>query len=114
MSKGLPHPRHYSTFPRILGRFVREEQVLSLEEAIRKMTGLPAEKLRWTDRGLLKEGYRADLVVFDPDTIIDRATFQAPHQYPLGIRHVIVNGKPVVYNGSHTQARPGSVLGRGD
>ena len=76
------------------------------------MCGLPAQKLRWTDRGLVKEGYRADLVVLDPETAADRATFQDPHQYPVGIHHVLVNGKPVIQDGVHTQARPGTVLGR--
>jgi N-acyl-D-aspartate/D-glutamate deacylase len=86
--------------------------VLSLEEAIWKMSGLPAQKLRWTDRGPIKKGYQADLVVLNPDTVVDRATFEAPHQYPVGIDHVIVNGKLVIQQGSHTRARPGKVLGR--
>jgi N-acyl-D-aspartate/D-glutamate deacylase len=112
MAKGKPHPRSFGTFPRVLGYYVRELGVVSLEEAIWKMCGLPAQKLRWTDRGLLKEGYRADLVILDPETVADRATFQDPHQYPVGVQHVIVNGKAVVLNGAHTQARPGRVLGR--
>jgi len=111
MSKGVPHPRSYGTFPRVLGHYVRERGVISLEEAIWKMSGFPAQKLRWTDRGLVKKGYKADLVVLDPDTVADRATYEAPHQYPVGIPHVIVNGKLVVHDNSHTQARPGSVLG---
>ena len=113
LSKGLPHPRHYGTYPRVLGRYVREQQVITLEVAIRKMTGLPAEKLRWTDRGLVRKGYKADLVVFDPNTVIDRATYEAPHQYPVGIQQVIVNGHLVVRDGEHTGARPGRVLGTG-
>ena len=112
LSQGKPHPRSYGTFPRILGRYVREQGVIPLEEAIRKITGLPAEKLRWTDRGLLREGYRADLVVFDPETVMDRATYEDPHQYPVGIRHVLVNGRIVVRDETHTGARPGRVLGR--
>ena len=112
MSKGVPHPRSYGTFSRVLGHYVRERGVISLEEAIWKMSGFPAQKLRWTDRGLVKKGYKADLVVLDPDTVADRATYEAPHQYPVGIPHVIVNGKLVVHDNSHTQARPGSVLGR--
>ena len=110
LSKGLPHPRNYGTFPRVLGHYVREQGVISLEDAVRKMTGLPAQKLRWADRGLVRKGYRADLVVLDPDTVADRATYQAPHQYPVGIPHVIVNGKLVIHNSIHTKARPGSVL----
>jgi N-acyl-D-amino-acid deacylase len=113
LSSGYPHPRGYGTFPRILGRFVREEGVIPLEEAIHKMSGLPARKLRWADRGLLKDGYAADIVVFDPQTVIDCATFEKPHQYPEGIRHVLVNGQFVVRDGEHTGARPGQVLGRG-
>ena len=112
LSQGLPHPRNYGTFPRILGRYVREQGILSLEEAIHRMCGLPAAKLRWQDRGLIKRGYAADLVILDPDTVIDRATYQAPHQYPLGIEHVLVNGQLVIRNGEHTGARPGQILGR--
>lgn len=113
LSKGVPHPRNYGTFPRVLGRYVREQRVIPLEEAIWKMTGLPAQKLRLPDRGLVKKGYKADLVVFDPDTVSDRATFERPHQYPVGVHHVVVNGKLVIHRGAHTGARPGSVLGRG-
>ena len=112
LSQGVPHPRNYGTYPRVLGHYVREQGVISLEEAVYKMSGFPAQKLRWTDRGLLKEGYWADLVILNPDTVADRATYQAPHQYPEGILHVIVNGKLVVHNDDHTQARPGSVLRR--
>ena len=113
LSKGLPHPRTYGTFPRVLARYVREQGVISLEEAIHKMAGLPAEKLRWPDRGLVRQGYKADLVIFDPATIADRATYAAPHQYPVGIRRVIVNGQVVVADGAHSGARPGAVLARG-
>ena len=109
-----PHPRFYGTFPRVLGRYVREEpSVLSLEVAIRKMTGLPAERLTLKDRGLIAEGLVADIVLFDPDTVIDRATFEAPHQYPVGIPYVFVAGTAVVDGGTHTGARPGRVLRRG-
>jgi len=112
MSSGYPHPRSYGTFPRILGRYVREQGIIPLEEAIHKMCGLPAKKLHWTDRGLLKEGYAADIVILDPQTVIDRATFENPHQYPEGIHHVLVNGQTVIHDGEHTGARPGQVLGR--
>ncbi len=112
LSTGTPHPRNYGTFPRVLAHYVREEQVLTLEEAIHKMCGLPAKKLRWKDRGLLREGYRADVTVFDPETVQDTATFTNPHQYPVGIPHVIVNGKWVIRDGKHTGGRPGMVLSR--
>ena len=104
------HPRVYGTFPRILGHYVREKQVLSLEDAIRKMTYLPALKLRLKDRGLLKKGFHADMVVFDESRIIDSATFENPHQYPLGIHHVLVNGQRVISDGNHTGRLPGRVL----
>lgn len=111
LSAGKPHPRSFGTFPRVLGFYVRQRGVLTLEEGVRRMTGLPAQKLRWTDRGLVKRGHKADLVVLEPESVIDRATFQEPHQYPEGIQHVIVNGKPVIRDGDHTQSRPGVVLG---
>jgi len=107
---GKTHPRAYGTFPRFLGKYVREEKLLSLEEAIRKITSLPAGKLRITDRGLLKEGFWADIVIFDPEKIKDRATYADPHQYPEGINYVIVNGQTVVDNGSLTRSRPGKIL----
>ena len=110
--QGVPHPRNYGVYPRLLGRYVREEGVLSLEGAVWKASGFPAQKLRLPDRGLLKAGYKADLVIFDPDSIIDRATFEAPHQYPDGISYVIVNGQVVVRDNVHTEARPGRVLRR--
>ncbi len=110
LSRGKPHPRYYGTFPRILGRFVRERGILSLEEAIRKATSLPAQRLGLRDRGLLREGFWADIVVFDPETIIDRATYDDPHRFPEGIAHVVVNGVPVIDRGRHTGARPGRVL----
>jgi N-acyl-D-amino-acid deacylase len=110
LSAGKPHPRNYGTFPRVLGRYARERKLFSLEEAVYKMTGLPAGKLRLHQRGLLKAGHFADLVIFDPNTVIDRATFIQPHQYPEGIAFVFVNGKVVIREGKHTQARPGKVV----
>lgn len=107
---GQPHPRSYGTFVRILGRYVREYKVLRLEEAIRKMTSLPAMRLGLQDRGLLKEGMRADLVLFDAETVVDNATFTAPHQYASGIISVVVNGVIVVEDGVHNGSRPGMVL----
>ncbi len=112
LSDGTPHPRNYGTFPRVLSHYVRELQVLTLEEAVRKMCGLPAEKLRWHDRGLLRIGYRADANVWNPDTIQDTATYEQPHQYPRGLPYVIVNGVVAVDNGKHTGARSGQVLRR--
>jgi N-acyl-D-amino-acid deacylase len=111
VSQGKPHPRFYGTFPRILGHYVHEERVLLLEQAVRKMTGATAQALRLHDRGLLKEGYRADIAVFDPADFKDRATYADPHQYPSGDRTtVIVNGVIVVENARHTGATPGMVL----
>ncbi len=110
LGKGKPHPRTYGTFPRILGRYVREEGVLNLENAIRKMTSLPAQKLKLRDRGLIREGMWADIVVMDPKRVIDQATYQKPHRYPKGIEYVLVNGKLVVEHGKHTKALPGRVL----
>ncbi len=107
---GQPHPRWYGTFPRILGHYVREEGVLSLEEAVRKMTSFPARRMGLLDRGLVRAGMWADLVVFDPDRVIDRATFDDPHQYPEGIDDVIVNGVAVIRGGEHTGAFPGRPL----
>ena len=109
---GVPHPRNFGTFPRVLGKYVREEQVISLEEAIRKMTSLPAATLGLTDRGSIAPGKWADLVIFDPATVADRATFEEPFQYPVGIDIVIVNGQVVLQDGQHTNARPGKVLRR--
>lgn len=110
LSSGVPHPRNYGSFARVLGHFVRERHVLSLEEAIWKMSGRAAQRLNWTDRGLLRVGYQADLVILDPARVADRATFQAPHQYPAGIETVLVNGVAVIDNEKHTRARPGRVL----
>jgi N-acyl-D-amino-acid deacylase len=108
--RGAPHPRNYGTFARVLGLYVREKQVLSLEEAIRKMTSLPATRLKLYDRGLLRPGMKADIVVFDAATVRDRATFTEPHQYAEGFSFVIVNGAVALDNGKMTEARPGQVL----
>ena len=107
---GKPHPRWYGTFPRVLGKYVREEHVLTLPEAIRKMTSLNAEKLGIEDRGLLRAGKKADITVFDPERVADRATFQDPHQYPVGVEYVIVNGVPVIEKEQHLGTRPGRIL----
>ncbi|HZP48007.1 MAG TPA: D-aminoacylase [Vicinamibacterales bacterium] len=107
---GVPHPRNFGTFPRVLGRYVREEHTLTLEQAVWKMSGLTAKQLHIADRGLIKEGLAADLVLFDPATVADRATFTDPFQYPVGIPTVIVNGRVVLDNGRHTGARPGVVI----
>jgi N-acyl-D-aspartate/D-glutamate deacylase len=104
------HPRSYGTFARVLGRYVRELKLLSLEEAVRKMTSLNAEKIGLRDRGVIRTGMRADLVVFDPATVADRATYEKPHQYAAGIHHVLVNGKMVLENGADTGQLPGRVL----
>lgn len=109
-SQGKPHPRYYGCFPRVLGKYVRQEKLMSLETAIAKMTGRPALHLGLSKRGLLKIGYAADVTVFDSGKIIDRATFVDPHQYPLGIDAVIVNGQLVVHRGKHLGIRPGQVL----
>ena len=105
-----PHPRAYGTFPRILRKYVREDKLLPVEEAIRKMTALPAQKMRFADRGVLKAGMWADVVVFDPDRITDRATFAQPHQLSEGMDYVLVNGVPVIAAGKATGALPGKVL----
>ena len=105
-----PHPRWYGTFPRVLGRYVREQKALSLEDAVRKITSMNAEKINIHDRGYLREGLMADVTLFDPDTVIDRATFEQPHRYPAGIPYVIVNGRLVLDDGRHTGALPGRVL----
>jgi N-acyl-D-amino-acid deacylase len=110
LGDGLPHPRSYGTNPRVLGKYVRDDHVLTLEDAVRKMTSLPAQILRLKDRGLLREGYWADLVVFDPATVADRGTYERPAQYPAGITDVLVNGVPVIRNGEHTGAKPGKIV----
>ena len=108
--KDVPHPRNYGTFARVLGRYVRDRKTLSLEDAVRRMTSLPASRFRIFDRGLLRPGMKADVAVFDPDTVIDKADFARPHQYAEGFRHVLVNGIPVLADGKMTAARPGRVL----
>ena len=110
---GRPHPRVYGTFPRVLGRYVRERKDMPLEEAIRKMTSLPARRLGLKDRGVLAEGKAADIVVFNPAAIVDQATYEDPRQYPLGIRQVIVNGVLTAEGGQHTGKLGGRVLRRG-
>jgi N-acyl-D-aspartate/D-glutamate deacylase len=107
---GKPHPRSFGTNVRVLGKYTREEKVLTLEEAIRKMTSLPAQVLGLKNRGLLREGYGADIVVLDPDTVADTATYENPKQYPKGVEYVLVNGKVVIDHGNHTGERPGKVL----
>ena len=110
LGKEHPHPRAYGTFPRILRKFVREEHVLTLEDAIRKFTALPAQRMRLTDRGVIKQGMWADLVIFDPATIRDLATFEQPNQLSQGMQYVLVNGVPVIADGKMTGALPGKVL----
>jgi dihydroorotase/N-acyl-D-amino-acid deacylase len=105
-----PHPRAYGTFPRILRKYVREDHALTLENAIRKFSALAAQKMRLTDRGVLKEGLWADVVVFDPNEIRDVATFENPNQLSVGMRYVLVNGVPVIAEGKMTNALPGKVL----
>lgn len=107
---GLTHPRSYGNYPRILGKYVREERVLPLEDAVRKMTSAVASRLSLTDRGVVRPGFYADLVVFDPLTVGDRATFERPHQVSVGIRHVTVNGVLVLRDGTHTGAKPGKIV----
>ena len=111
-SKGLLHPRFYGATARVLGRYVRELKVLSLEEAVYKMAGKPAERLGLRDRGRIAPGYIADLALFDPDTVADRATFEEPHQYAAGVPHVMVNGQWVIRDSDHTDALPAGVIRR--
>ena len=111
--EGHPHPRWYGTFPRVLGHYVRERGVLTLPQAVHKMTGMPAARLGLRERGRVAQGWYADLVVFDPATVADRATFQEPHQYPVGIPWVVVNGAVAVEEGKFLGQRPGRVLRRG-
>jgi dihydroorotase/N-acyl-D-amino-acid deacylase len=106
----FPHPRAYGTFPRVLRKYVREERRIRLEEAIRKFTSLPASRLRLNDRGVLKAGLWADIVVFDPEQITDKATFSAPKQLSVGMQWVLINGVPVIADGVATNALPGRVL----
>ncbi|MGD2200257.1 MAG: D-aminoacylase [Candidatus Bathyarchaeota archaeon] len=110
LGRGKPHPRYYGTFPRVLGHYVREEKVLTLQEAVRKMTSAPAQRLGLNDRGLLRAGYKADVTLFDPKKVEDKATFIEPHQFAAGIPYVVVNGVLVVDEGEHTGAVPGRPL----
>ena len=109
-TKSATHPRAYGNFARLLGKYVREEKVIPLEEAVRKLSGLPATNLELDRRGFIREGLFADLAIFDPKTIADRATFEKPHQYAVGMRHVFVNGVQVLKDGEHTGAKPGRRL----
>ena len=113
LATGTPHPRTFGTFVRVLGHYAREEKVLTLEEAVHKMTGLTADKLHLSDRGLVKKGFKADIVVFDPETIADCATYTDPFKYPTGVSHVLCNGKAVISEGRHTGARPGKIVRSG-
>lgn len=113
LGEGVPHPRGYGNNARVLARYVRELKVLRLEDAIRRMTSLPAATFRMEDRGLIRVGGWADLVIFDPATVQDNSTFADPHHYATGFRHVLVNGVAVIQNGEHTGGRPGQVLRRG-
>lgn len=110
LGKGKPHPRNYGTFPRFLGYYVRERTLMPLPEALKKVTSKPAAKMGLIDRGSLKQGNFADIVIFDPETITDKATFIEPHQYPDGIDYVLVNGAIVIDHGTHTEKLPGKVL----
>jgi dihydroorotase/N-acyl-D-amino-acid deacylase len=110
LGKEHPHPRAYGTFPRILRKYVREEHKLTLEDAIRKFTALPAQRMRLADRGVLKQGMWADVVIFDPDSIRDVATFDNPNQLAVGMSYVLVNGVPVIAEGKMTNALPGKVV----
>jgi dihydroorotase/N-acyl-D-amino-acid deacylase len=108
--KNLAHPRSYGNYPRILGKYVREEGVIPLEDAIRKMTSAVARRLSIQDRGLLQEGMFADIVIFDPEKILDRATYEQPHQISAGVIDVFVNGTAVIRDGKHTGAMPGRIV----
>ncbi|HKJ00924.1 MAG TPA: D-aminoacylase [Longimicrobiales bacterium] len=110
MGEGFPHPRAYGTYPRVLGRYVREMGVITLEEAVRRMTSAPARRLGFGDRGELQEGWVADVAVFDPEEVSDRATFEDPHQYAVGMKYVLVGGELVLDDGAYTGARPGRIL----
>jgi len=107
---GVPHPRGYGSNARVLAEYVRKKKVLRIEEAIRKMTSFPAQRYQLVDRGLIRPGMWADIVVFDETTVADKATFQKPHAYSEGFAYVLVNGEPVIDHGVHTGARPGKVL----
>ena len=110
LGEGMPHPRGYGNNARVLARYVRELKVLRLEDAVRKMTSLPANTFHFKGRGELREGNWADIVVFDPDKVQDTSTYKDPHHYPTGIPHVLVNGVEVIKNGEHTGAKAGQPL----
>ena len=112
LSEGHPHPRAFGTFPRVLGKYARDEKLFSLAEAVRKMTSLPAKKLGLQMRGLLLPGFFADLVIFDPGKVAEGATWEKPKQYPIGIPYVIVNGKFVLFEGNYANKRPGKILAK--
>jgi len=112
LASGKPHPRNFGTFAKVLGQYARDEKIITLEEAVAKMTGMPARRMRLTDRGLVKVGLKADLVVFDPEGIIDTSTYEEPRRHPRGIRHVFVNGEHAVREGEILAARAGRVLRR--
>ena len=108
--KSATHPRAYGNFARLLGKYVRDEQVITIEEAVRRLTTLPATNMKIEKRGALKEGYFADVVIFDPQKIQDHSTFEDPHQLSTGMTHVFVNGVQVLRDGEHTGATPGRVV----
>ena len=110
LAEGKPHPRYYGTFPRVLGKYSRDDKIFDLATAVRKMTSMPAAKLGLQNRGLIAKDYFADLVLFNPETVIDNASFVDPHQFPSGIEYVIVNGKITIKNGKHTGAQAGTVI----
>jgi N-acyl-D-amino-acid deacylase len=110
LGEGKPHPRFYGTFPRVLGKYAREEKIFDMATAVKKMTSMPAEKLSFKNRGFIKKGNIADITIFNPKTVIDNATFINPHQFPTGIEYVIVNGKITIDKGQHTGARAGVIL----
>ena len=110
LARGKPHPRLYGTFPRVLGKYIREEKIISMPEMLKRMTSLPAQRFGFEKRGAILKEYYADIVIFDPDKVIDRATWTDPHQYPLGIEYVLVNGVVVIQRGEHTGNLPGKIL----
>ena len=111
-ARSRPHPRSYGTFPRVLGHYCRDRGLFDLPTAVKKMTSMPADQVGIPDRGRIARGMKADLVVFDPASVRDQATFDDPHRYPVGIQHVLVNGVVVVQDGNHSGSRPGAVIRR--
>lgn len=114
LGRGKPHPRVYGTFPRVLGKYVREAKLVKLEEMVKKMTSAPARKFGLLKRGVLQAGNYADMVVFNPDKIIDKATWADPHQYPAGVSYVLINGEIVIDQEKHTGRLPGMILRKKD